>query len=156
MNTNHQVADAAHHMRETLYSIGEAADLLGISIPTLRLYEREGLLVPIRKPSRHRLYLRSDLDRVRCIRKIIGIEKVSIAGMKRALATVPCWSIRNCPDETRSACPAFVDRAGPCWIVSQRPEPCRPENCHTCTVYRQTMDCTSLKRTILQFTSTAA
>ena len=29
------------------YSIGEAADLLGISVGTLRLYERRGLILPL-------------------------------------------------------------------------------------------------------------
>jgi DNA-binding transcriptional MerR regulator len=36
---------------DTLFSIGEAADILGISVPTLRLYEREGLIILIRKKS---------------------------------------------------------------------------------------------------------
>ena len=41
---------------QRLYTIGEAADLMGVSVPTIRMYEREGLIIPLRKASRHRLF----------------------------------------------------------------------------------------------------
>jgi predicted site-specific integrase-resolvase len=32
---------------EPIYTIGPAAQKLGISVPTLRLYEKEGLIIPM-------------------------------------------------------------------------------------------------------------
>ncbi|MBK7259959.1 MAG: MerR family transcriptional regulator [Ignavibacteriae bacterium] len=137
---------------ETLYSIGEAADLLGVSVPTLRLYEREGLIIPIRKKSRHRLYAPSDLERIRCLRKSINQDKVGIAGMRRMLALIPCWKVHECKAPDRETCPAFSDDQTPCWKVSPRPVACSDADCRNCTVYNHVTDCTALKRTIAQFT----
>ena len=38
------------------YTISSAATLLGISVHTLRMYEREGLIIPFKKESGQRLY----------------------------------------------------------------------------------------------------
>ncbi|MCZ6776906.1 MAG: MerR family DNA-binding transcriptional regulator [Ignavibacteria bacterium] len=69
---------------DSLYTIGEAADVLGVSVPTIRMYEREGLIIPYRKRSRHRRFSAGGLERIRCL-----------------LALIPCWSIRNCPEDER-------------------------------------------------------
>jgi MerR family transcriptional regulator, heat shock protein HspR len=137
---------------ETQYSIGEAADLLGVSVPTLRLYEREGLILPLRKSSRHRLYSRTDLARIRCLRETINTQKVSIAGIKRLLALIPCWKIHNCTIHERESCPAFVDTETPCWSVPQKPGACGTADCRMCSVYQEVADCNTLKRTIVNLT----
>ncbi|MDP2207725.1 MAG: MerR family DNA-binding transcriptional regulator, partial [Bacteroidota bacterium] len=36
---------------EPVYSIGTAADLVGLSVQMLRLYEAEGLILPFKKSS---------------------------------------------------------------------------------------------------------
>ena len=46
-----------------MYSIGTVARMLGISVFTLRKYEREGLIVSFKKKSGHRLYSASDVER---------------------------------------------------------------------------------------------
>jgi len=137
---------------DTQYSIGEAADLLGVSIPTLRLYEREGLILPLRKTSRHRLYSRTDLERIRCLRETINLKKVSIAGIKRLLALIPCWKIHNCSAGEREACPAFLDTETPCWSVPQKPGACGTADCRSCPVYFEVADCSTIKRTIVNLT----
>jgi MerR family transcriptional regulator/heat shock protein HspR len=139
---------------ETLYSIGEAADILGVSVPTLRLYEREGLILPIRKSSRHRLYSLTDLERIRCLRRSINEDKIGIAGMRRILALIPCWKIHECPAPDREACPAFNDDQTPCWKVVTRPTACNGADCRNCVVYNYVTDCSTLKRTIAEFTVT--
>lgn len=57
---------------ETAYTPGEVAARFGLSLDTLRYYEREGLLTEVeRAPSGHRRYRASDvelLDLVRCLR----------------------------------------------------------------------------------------
>ncbi|TNF51594.1 MAG: Cd(II)/Pb(II)-responsive transcriptional regulator [Burkholderiales bacterium] len=56
-------------MVSTGLRIGEAARRTGLSAPSIRHYEREGLLPePVRSDSRYRLYGESDLHRLRFIR----------------------------------------------------------------------------------------
>jgi MerR family transcriptional regulator/heat shock protein HspR len=136
-----------------LYTIGSAADLLGISIPTLRMYEREGLIIPFRRNTRHRRYSQSDLERIRGLRKMINQEKVSIVGIKRLLALIPCWRIKNCPIEIREKCPAFTKHTDPCWMITKKPWDCKSAECRVCPVYKKIPDCHSLKETITQFTT---
>lgn len=139
--------------KDTVYSIGEAADLLGVSVPTLRLYEREGLILPLRKKSGHRQFKNQDLERIRCLRETINGKKVSIAGIKRLLSLIPCWKIRHCPDEVRDCCSAFTNGESACWTVPEREGECRTANCRECPVYTRLSDCDSLKGTIARYTS---
>ena len=138
---------------ETVYTIGEAADLLGVSVPTIRLYEREGIFISRRRDSRHRRYTLADIERLRCIRNMIRNEKVSIAGIRRLLAMIPCWKIKGCPDDVRDACPAFAEHTSPCWTIAERPWECRDADCRSCAVYARVADCQTLKRTIAGFTT---
>jgi DNA-binding transcriptional MerR regulator len=59
-------------MEATQYTPGEVAARFGLSLDTLRYYEKEGLLTEVeRAPSGHRRYRASDvelLDLVRCLR----------------------------------------------------------------------------------------
>jgi MerR family transcriptional regulator, heat shock protein HspR len=138
---------------EKTYTIGEAADVLGVSIPTLRLYEREGLIIPARRESKHRRYAESDLNRIRCMRRMINEEKISIAGIRRMLSFIPCWNVKGCPSEIRQTCAAFNQHDGPCWTMSQKPWNCRSADCRLCPVYTEIANCTSLKQTITSFTT---
>jgi DNA-binding transcriptional MerR regulator len=53
--------------RDTMF-IGEAANLVGVSVKALRLYERLGLLrPPLRTACGYRVYSRSELDQLRLI-----------------------------------------------------------------------------------------
>jgi MerR family transcriptional regulator, heat shock protein HspR len=139
--------------KETVYSIGEAADLLGVSVPTLRLYEREGLILPLRKKSGHRLFVKQDLERIRCLRESINGKKMSIAGIRRLLSLVPCWRIKSCPNELRNQCRAYTNSDAPCWSIPEREWECRTANCRECEVYVDLSDCSSLKSTIARLTS---
>jgi len=138
---------------DTVYSIGEAADLLGISVPTIRLYEREGLIIPLRKKSGHRRFKNEDLNRIRCLRETINGKKVSIAGIKRLMSLIPCWKIKHCPDDVRDHCGAYSNSESACWTIPDREWECRTANCRECTVYTRLSDCNSLKSTISHYTS---
>ena len=40
---------------------------------------------------------------------------------KRALDNVPCWEIKDCPNETKEQCPAFTMSDGQfCWFVAAK------------------------------------
>ena len=46
----------------------KAAALLGITVPTIRLYTKDGRLPDRRGPNKRRMFLRSDIDRLRAAR----------------------------------------------------------------------------------------
>ncbi len=133
------------------YTIGEAADILGISVQLLRLYEREGLVLPYRRASKHRRYTEPDIDRVRCIREMINERKVSVAGIQYLLALIPCWKMKDCPPDIRKSCPAYGQYSAPCWMVSNKPWECRNADCRSCPVYTEFTGCRSLKQNISDF-----
>jgi DNA-binding transcriptional MerR regulator len=65
------------------YRIGEVTALVGISIDTLRFYERSGLIPGVsRRPNGHRLYGSRDLAWVRTIRALRSAG-MSIATLRR-------------------------------------------------------------------------
>jgi MerR family transcriptional regulator, heat shock protein HspR len=133
---------------ETLYSIGEAADVLGISVPTIRMYERQGLIIPMRRSSGHRRYTSGDLERIRRVRRMINEEKVSIEGVRRLLALLPCWRIKGCPEDAQRTCSAYTAHDAPCWIQTRRSWECKNAECRECRVYVDYADCQTMKQTI--------
>lgn len=68
-----------------VYVISVAASLVGVHPRTLRIYEEEGLLEPVRTPSNIRLYSEGDIRRVRCIRYLTRRRGVNLAGVKMIL-----------------------------------------------------------------------
>lgn len=134
------------------YTIGEAADLVGASISTIRMYEREGLIIPQRRDSRHRRFSTADIARILCLRKMINEKKVSIAGIRHMMSLIPCWRIKNCPSDVRQSCPAFSNTEKPCWMLSGKTWDCRSSQCSKCVVYTDVANCETLKQTITNYT----
>jgi len=95
-----------------VYPIGVAARLLNVHPRTLRIYEQEGLIRPAHNGSR-RMFSANDVKWVECLRSMIHDEGVSIPGLKKLLALVPCWQINDCPPEIYENCEARVDWAKP-------------------------------------------
>jgi|WetSurMetagenome_2_1015567.scaffolds.fasta_scaffold172359_2 MerR family transcriptional regulator, heat shock protein HspR len=139
-----------------LFTIGEAADLIGISVQTLRYYEQEGLIIPYHRGSKHRRYSNNDIERVRCMRTMINKEKVSIEGIKHLLSLIPCWNIKGCSMESRMKCDAFQMHSTPCWMVTNKSKECKNAECRICPVYTEITDCQKLKRVITDYTTTPA
>ena len=71
--------------RRPVYVISIAAGLAGCHPRTLRIYEEEGLLEPVRTQTNIRLYSDDDLHRVRVIRYLTQERGVNLAGMKLLL-----------------------------------------------------------------------
>ncbi len=71
--------------RRPVYFISIAAGLAGCHPRTLRIYEEEGLLDPVRTDTNIRLYSDEDLDRVRAIRYLTQTRGVNLAGVKLLL-----------------------------------------------------------------------
>ena len=68
-----------------VYVISIAANLAGCHPRTLRIYEEEGLLEPVRTETNIRLYSDVDLQRVRVIRYLTQVRGVNLAGVKLLL-----------------------------------------------------------------------
>jgi MerR family transcriptional regulator/heat shock protein HspR len=68
-----------------VYVISIAAGLAGCHPRTLRIYEEEGLLEPVRTDTNIRLYSDEDLHRVRIIRYLTQVRGVNLAGVKLLL-----------------------------------------------------------------------
>jgi MerR family transcriptional regulator/heat shock protein HspR len=71
--------------RRPVYVISIAASLAGCHPRTLRIYEEEGLLDPVRTETNIRLYSDDDLQRVRAIRYLTQHWGVNLAGVKLLL-----------------------------------------------------------------------
>lgn len=117
-----------------LYTIGVAAELLGTTDQTLRLYEKHGLIKPSRR-GKNRFYSNNDIRWMQCIRDLIHIEKISIEGIKRLLDYAPCWEIRRCPTNTKESCSAFKEPNKPCWELTQTSCSENGKDCDHCIVF---------------------
>jgi DNA-binding transcriptional MerR regulator len=68
-----------------VYGISVAAELSGIAVQTLRLYERSGLITPSRSGGGTRRYSANDLARLQRISALVEAG-VNIAGIARILS----------------------------------------------------------------------
>ena len=127
------------------FSIGEAARILGVSVPTLRLYDRKGLLLVRKNPANHREYSPLDIERLKCIRMAITVMKISIEGIRRIQSLIPCWGVVNCPEEARLRCPAYTRPDAGCWTYKHRDNACSDRECITCPAYILSGDCLKIK-----------
>jgi MerR family transcriptional regulator, heat shock protein HspR len=67
-----------------VYGISVAAELSGVAVQSLRLYERHGLLTPARSDGGTRRYSADDIARLRRIRELVDAG-VNLAGIGRIL-----------------------------------------------------------------------
>ena len=61
---------------EPVFSIGIVAKKLGVSVSTVRMYEKEGLIIPYRTETGRRLYSFFDLKRISFIIELIKKEDI--------------------------------------------------------------------------------
>jgi len=131
---------------EPIYPIGVVSRLLGISVFTLRMYEREGLILASRGTNqKNRLYSISDIERMRCIRDAITNKKYSIPAIKAILSLIPCWKVVNCSQEDRLNCPAYNSIGSPCWTFHHKGNVCENRDCRLCEVYFNFTNCEEIK-----------
>ncbi len=139
-----------------LYSIGTTSRMLGVSVQTLRLYERAGLLLVHKSPGGQRCYSQLDIERLECIRNAITEEKISIAGIRTMHSLIPCWQIVHCPVEKRTGCPAFGGHDAGCWTYKHSNNVCAERECRQCEVYRLSTTCAGIKQMIQHSTESCA
>lgn len=142
--------ETALKYEEPVFPISTAAKLLSISVPTLRMYEKEGLIIPHKKASNQRLYSQLDLERIRCIRSAISDDKISINGIKTIYSLIPCWEVVGCSDNDRKECSAFAGHSQPCWSYNHPNTVCEGKICRDCEVYNKYSECGKVKDLIIQ------
>lgn len=72
---------AAHERTEPVYMIGVVANLTQMHAQTIRLYEKLGLVTPLRR-NKNRLYSEADVERLRQIRRLTQEMGVNLAGVE--------------------------------------------------------------------------
>ncbi len=135
---------------KAIYTIATAASMIGVSVETLRLYERRGLILIEKSKGNQRLYSESDIERLECIRRAINEHKISIEGIRRMQAMIPCWEYVQCSTEQRNVCPAYNRPDAGCWTYTHRRNACKDRECKTCTVYQLSANCEKIKAAIHQ------
>jgi MerR family transcriptional regulator/heat shock protein HspR len=93
--------------KKAIFTIGVAAQMLEVHPRTLRIYEQEGLIKPMRK-GKWRYYTMNDVKWIECLREMIHEHGISIAAVKKLLQYTPCWNITDCPLEKREQCKAYL------------------------------------------------
>jgi MerR family transcriptional regulator/heat shock protein HspR len=85
------------------YMISAVAEMYDVHPQTLRMYEREGLLVPSRSVGNTRLYTQDDLDRLEAILNLTRDLGVNLAGVDIVL------NMRERMKEMQREMQAFVE-----------------------------------------------
>src|SRR5690349_23066149 len=68
-------------------TVGQTARILGVSPSTLRLWESEGLVAPMRTSGRYRLYSPELLKVLKRIKYLREVQRLNMPGIRRELGT---------------------------------------------------------------------
>jgi DNA-binding transcriptional MerR regulator len=79
------IATEAPDRSEPRHTIGEASRRVGVSPSALRLWERQGLIRPVRSGGRYRLYSDADLEHLDRIRRLRHVERLNAPAIRRVL-----------------------------------------------------------------------
>jgi len=135
---------------EPVYTIGVASTKLGLSVHTIRLYEAEGLVLTYKTETGRRLLSDLELEKIKCIKKMIQEEGMNFEGLRRMMAFIPCWKLRDCSPETVDKCVRSGEvRKRPCWSTEEKclhPLP----SCRECDVYRKIVSCEDVQALVYE------
>jgi MerR family transcriptional regulator/heat shock protein HspR len=116
--------------------IGAVAGEFHVSVDLLRLYEREGLLIPMRSWRGIRYFTEHDYRWIDTILRLVREAQLNLAAIRHLLSTIPCWKIRNCGFNNRKNCPITSDVSQPCWTSRAICPVVSSKSCYFCEVYR--------------------
>lgn len=123
--------------------IGTVAKHFDISVDLLRLYEREGLLLPVKSNKGTRYFTARDFEWISTLLRLVRESGLNFAGIRHLLALLPCWNLNRCEDSKLESCPTKLSGSTPCWAAENC---CRAEReCYECAVYRMAPNCANLK-----------
>ena len=119
-----------------VYTLSTTSSLSGIPVHSIRQYIDKGLIIPFKKDSNRNLFSQVDILRLKYINNLLNEGGLNIAGIRALLALIPCWAIRQCFNEEREKCQAYLSNSYPCWEASEKGTLCKNTNCRECEVYR--------------------
>ena len=90
-----------------MYPIGRAAKFLKVSVSTLRIWEKRGL-VKIARVGKNRFFSKCDLDRLEYIKGLLQKKRINIEGVKSILSMTRCWELKKCMRRERDVCPVYL------------------------------------------------
>ncbi len=132
---------------ERKIKIGSVAAHFNISVDLLRLYEREGLLIPIKSSKGTRYYTERDYSWIETLLKLVRDNRLNFAGIRHLLALLPCWDVRHCQSDERRQCPTAAQGSNPCWVNHAC---CWPgKDCYECEIYRAAPACENMRSVLL-------
>lgn len=71
--------------KKGLFTIGVAAEIIGVEPRVLRIYDKNGLLKPSRSDTNRRLYSMKDLELLEYVHYMTHVNKVNLPGVKAIL-----------------------------------------------------------------------
>jgi MerR family transcriptional regulator, heat shock protein HspR len=125
--------------------IGAVARHFNISVDLLRLYEREGLLIPIKSPKGTRYFTEADYVWITTVLRLVREARLNFAGIRHLLALLPCWELRECGFPKKQDCPTVKDATSPCWTSGACCQTAGVKDCYNCPVYRSAPACENLR-----------
>jgi len=128
-----------------MFTLGVTSRLSNLPAHSIRQYIDNGLLVPYKLKSKRQLFSQRDINRLKNIHALIHEKGLNFAGIRALMAMVPCWAIRECPEESRQSCQAYLQDSRSCWDASEKATVCRNEDCRRCEVYKKLSVATDLK-----------
>ena len=138
------------HLPNGSIKIGAVARRFAVSVDLLRLYEREGLLIPIKSPRGTRYFTEADYPWIATILRLVRDTHLHLADIRRVLAALPCWQLRKCGFENKKGCPVISDQSLPCWENRATCPVICAQDCYFCPVYRSAPNCEHFKALLSQ------
>ena len=136
----------------TRIKIGAVAKHFKVSVDLLRLYEREGILIPLKSEKGTRYFTEADFLWIGTILRLVREARLNFAGIRHLLALLPCYEIRKCGYEQKETCPITKDATTPCW--NNRACCSNLQECYTCAVYRSAPACQNLRALLVAKSAT--
>jgi MerR family transcriptional regulator, heat shock protein HspR len=135
--------DRSEQHASGMIKIGVVARHFNISVDLLRLYEREGLVIPLKSAGGTRYFTQHDFPWIQTVLRLVREARLNFAGIRHLLALLPCWELRQCGYSAKGHCPVIHDCTSPCWTNQKH---CTsPQECYFCPVYRAAPSCENLK-----------
>ncbi len=93
--------------KEPVYTIGIVAKFLRVCTATLRIWEKKGLIKPVRI-GKDRFYSKHDIEMLENIKELIQKKHINIEGVKTIINSAKCWDLKKCKPKDREACPIYL------------------------------------------------
>lgn len=94
-----------------VYPIGVVSELLDVHPETIRVWERYGVVQPLRRSGK-RFYSENDLKRLRFIQRLAG-QGLNLPAVCHYLQLYPCWQMDDCPGCMHRS--EHIRCTKPCW-----------------------------------------